>query len=80
MLVISGYLDYFILKAEFQTKILSPSAKIAEYWINNMCEQPFWKSVRPTAVSLNDFIVFLDNENIWFDTRIKSLADILRKL
>ena len=33
---------YFILKAEFQAKIGSPSAKIAEYWINNMCEwQPF---------------------------------------
>ena len=26
------------------------------------------------------FIVFLDIENIWFDTRIKSLAEILRKL
>ena len=54
MLVISayGYLDYFILKAEFQTKIWSSSAKIAEYWINNMCEwQPFLKSVRPTEVS-----------------------------
>ena len=44
MLVISEYrkLDYFILKAEFETKIESPSAKIAEYWINNICEwQPF---------------------------------------
>ena len=26
------------------------------------------------------FIVFLDIENIWFDTRIKSLAEILRKI
>ena len=43
MLVISayGYLDYFILKTEFQTKIGSPSAKIVEYWINNICE---WQS------------------------------------
>ena len=35
-------LFYIILKAEFQTKIGSTSAKVAEYWINNMCEwQPF---------------------------------------